>query len=338
MKLFLLLLVSFQALAVLPEVDLSTLPPKAVTSGESLIFDAPGPNPGPGFQLPYANGQAKIRSGSGVNFTDVAYTDIIVSPGVKSAHVHCFFGNAKGSISTVTLVDLKTGESSNDGGTENQSSYWFPCLIDTRTHTVVPFKVRPIIYYNGPFAEKWFDDGMELLAGRANNTSPDDWYISQKKILWECEGVGSSLIPTTCGEGQFLRFKILFPNCNDGRLSSDDHYSHMAYAGYSASGIKLALKDMLPNQCPSTHPIRLPDLSFILGFKMTDPDMINHVRLSSDPIGLPAGISGHADAKELHGDAFKVHILKNCLQARMDCGGKNIGQVNGVYKVLGEVN
>lgn len=339
MKVFLtLILFSAQAFAVLPVVDLSTVPPKAATTNQSLIFDAPGPNPGPGYQLPYSNGQAKIRVGSGAAFTDVAYTDLIIAPLLKSAHVHCFFGNVKGSIATATQADLNSGESSNDGGIENQSSYWFPCLIDTRTNSVVPFKVRPIIYYNGPLAERWFDDGMELLMGRASNTDTNDWYLREKKIIWECNGVGSALIPLICGEGQLLRLKLIFPNCGDGRLKSTDHYSHMAYAGYYANGDKLTAKDTLPNQCPRSHPIRYPDLSFILGFRMNDANMINYVRASSDHIGDPAGISIHGDAKEKHGNAFKVHILKNCLQARMDCGGKNIGQVDGVYKVLGEVN
>ena len=339
MRLFItLLLISLNASAVLPVVDLSTAPPKAATTNQSLIFDAPGPNPGPGYQLPYSNGQAKIRVGSGVNFTDVAYTDLIIAPLLNSVHPHCFIGNIKGSISTSTLADLKTAATSNDGGIENRSSYWFPCLIDTRTNSIVPFKVRPIIYYNGPFAEKWFDDGMELLVDKADNKNSNDWYLAQKKIIWECGGVGSPLIPLICGEGELLRLKLLFPSCSDGRLSSPDHYSHLAYAGYYANGDKLTAKDTLPNQCPRTHPIRLPDLSFIFGFRMNDPAMINYVRLSSDHIGDPAGISAHADAFEAHGPAFKVHILNNCLKAKMDCGGKNIGQVNGVYKVLGEVN
>lgn len=337
MRLFLLLLISFNAYAVLPVVDTTVLPPKAVTTKQSLVYDAPGPDAGPGYTYPVNNGQAKIRINAGLNFTDVAYTDLIVSPGKNSAHIHCFFGNEKGSIKTSTMTDLMTAGSSADGGFENRSSYWIPCLIDTRTNTVVPFKVKPLIYYNGPLTDQWFPDGMELLSGNSTNTDADNWYLREKKIMWECEGVASRLIPLICHQNEFLRFKVFMPNCSDGRLSSPDHYSHLTFATYDINGVKLLNKDMLPNQCPKTHPIRLPDLAFLLTWKMTDDAMINYIRLSSDPIDQPAGITAHGDAKELHGSAYKENILNYCLKGRMDCGGSNIGPINGVFKVLGEV-
>lgn len=58
--------------------------------------------------------------------------------------------------------------------------------------------------------------------------------------------------PRACSGG--IRATIIFPSCWDGKnLDSPDHQSHMAY---SPGGSALA-----GAACPSTHPIRVPQVS-----------------------------------------------------------------------------
>ena len=85
-----------------------------------------------------------------------------------------------------------------------------------------------------------------------------------KGICHRCTGNGAGLAPCDsrdtsefpnkpCPGG--IRASVIFPSCWDGKnLDSPDHASHMAY---SPGGQTLA-----PASCPSTHPVRVPQLMY----------------------------------------------------------------------------
>ena len=69
-----------------------------------------------------------------------------------------------------------------------------------------------------------------------------------------CDPRDTSELPTKVCPGG-IRASIIFPSCWDGKnLDSPDHRSHVAYS---------PSKNVLANDaCPSTHPIRIPQLMY----------------------------------------------------------------------------
>jgi len=61
-----------------------------------------------------------------------------------------------------------------------------------------------------------------------------------------------------------IRATIIFPSCWDGKnVDSPDHKSHVAYApgNYALAG----------DQCPSTHPVRIPQVMYEVMFDTSGP-------------------------------------------------------------------
>jgi len=107
--------------------------------------------------------------------------------------------------------------------------------------------------------------GFRMIAGNAANT--DDSKVSKANIChrcWKgvneatftggapCTGADTVAVPMdpSCG---MIRQTLIFPHCWDGKnLDSPDHKSHVAYGqGSGASG---------GGACPSTHPVKLPQI------------------------------------------------------------------------------
>jgi len=70
-----------------------------------------------------------------------------------------------------------------------------------------------------------------------------------------CDANDTSEFPNKpCPGG--IRATIIFPSCWDGvNLDSPDHQSHVAYAPGSER-----LGGLAGDQCPSTHPVRIPQV------------------------------------------------------------------------------
>ena len=77
-----------------------------------------------------------------------------------------------------------------------------------------------------------------------------------------CDSKDTSELPgKVCPQG--IRASIVFPSCWDGKnLDSPDHRSHMAY---SPDGAVLASAT-----CPTTHPIRVPQLMYEMQWDTTE--------------------------------------------------------------------
>jgi hypothetical protein len=97
---------------------------------------------------------------------------------------------------------------------------------------------------------------------------------------------------------------IVFPNCWDGvHLDSADHRSHMAYPGKGGA-------------CPSTHPIRLVQLSMHVQY----PKLLNgaqgyHLAPNNDgTIPTP-----HADFINGWDQMVLENIVRTCLNPGLNC-------------------
>jgi hypothetical protein len=260
----------------------------------------------------------------------MAFDDPIVLPGQPGrSHLHTFFGNtAVTGNSTATSIN-NTGSATCLGGTANRSAYWIASMIDTRTGR--PMLPGPDIFiyyktgYKGVAAEavQPFPAGLRMIAGDARSTTPPARY--QERYEFYCSDAGhntsygnGTAIPT-CRAGDRLNVALTFPQCWDGRnLDSPDHKSHMAYA---------------ENGCPSSHPIPFVEISFQMYWLVPTTGDTSTWRLSSD-VADTSVRGGYS----MHGDWFngwKPDILntwvRNCINARRDCGVGELGDGRHLY-------
>jgi len=101
-----------------------------------------------------------------------------------------------------------------------------------------------------------------------------------------------------CAAPTNLELQVNFPDCSDGRATSADHRSHMAY---STAG-----------RCPASHPIPLPAVSLILCYpEVTSPNVF----LSSGGVN-----SGHADLMDGWKQPARGRLVQDCLNRYTACG------------------
>lgn len=249
-----------------------------------------------------------------------AFDDGIVYPGQPGrSHLHAFMGNTSSDAFT-TGANIRTkGRSTCRGGTANLSSYWIPALIDTATNLPIDFVESNVYYksgYQGVPAEdiKNIPEGLVMLAGDANNRTPDP-YTSVYK--WKCHNMPYPSnrgpgIPASCPTGDQLELEIRFPQCWDGvNLDSPDHKSHMTYGN--------------GQRCPATHPVALPEISFLVLWPVPASGSTAGWRLSSDTYAGPAGYSAHGDFIAGWNPAIVDRFTRNCIVARRDCGSHILG-------------
>ncbi len=240
----------------------------------------PDNGPGPGTQ-----GQFRI----GCVYSHFGYEDPIVKPKRPcEAHLHMFWGNTSASAYSVfnnpSLPSdpndiMEHGGSTCQGGPLNRSAYWIPALYDGplgARNLVIPENIT--LYYKSyrPWEVQPLPAGIELLIGNVNpGGSVNNNFVESDSLHWGCyePSAGQTVtrsptIPGTaatpaCPSGQDIQATIQFPQClatDDGTptgkpvLSSADFVSHTK---------------MVPNNdpCPSTHPYRVPQISYLVKWK-----------------------------------------------------------------------
>lgn len=194
------------------------------------------------------------------------FKDPIVSPGSRSAHLHTVFGSETFG-ETVTMADLTMDADSTCDLREDMSMYWMPALMhqgeplpallrvylahDTKGD-LRPFPLGLRAKVQDPRYLEWFciadkGDGrreeQEAFKGFPGRTTP----LGNPCVRWQA--------------------RQQFPSCWDGdRLDSPDHSSHLAYA--------------VDRACPSTHPVVLPELRFVVTYRLPRDDLTGALALS----------------------------------------------------------
>ncbi|MDH3294796.1 MAG: DUF1996 domain-containing protein [Acidimicrobiia bacterium] len=258
-------------------------------------------------------------------YSHFSYDDPIIYPGQPGkSHFHMFFGN--------TLTDAFTTEDSliNGGGGTcqgfelNRSAYWVPALLDGKGNAVVPFNI--IIYYKtkDPSSVIAMPQGLQMIGGNDIHNS----FETSGSLHWSCGGSGDKYNMTNripdCG-GDVINASVQFPNCWDGvNLSkpAPDYTSHLTYVSES-------------QPCPSSHPRRLPQISFLIYWEGTPS--VDGWYLSSDDLDAPDGVPGgslHADWWGGWNDETINLWTDGCLKASRNC---SFGQT-GTPRQLASLN
>jgi Domain of unknown function (DUF1996) len=269
--------------------------------------------------------------------THMGNDDPIVFPNQQgAAHHHTFFGNtttdAKSNVGALAGI----GNSTCTGGIANRSAYWIPSMIDTATNAPIKPYYALMYYKTGYVVPKQFitspPKGLRMIAGNSKSGSSQRTNAWTNPVTYACRAdlnqattASYDYIPS-CAKGQFIATQILFPQCWDGvNLDSPDHKSHMAYADndYPAE-----------NNCPTSHPIAIPRVSFNITFQVTANEGTANWRLASDNYaknGYNAGFSGHGDWANGWDEKVMAGIVKNCLNAGLDCGTHMLGDGTVIY-------
>jgi hypothetical protein len=224
--------------------------------------------------------------------------DPIVAPGRPGgSHMHDFFANkSTNAMSTAASLDANTSTSCQR--VADQAAYWTPAVLENG-QVVQPVVVRT--YYrvgvNDPSTVQAFPAHLRMIAGNSGATAAQPVEI----VSWACSVTGDEIEVTevpNCGAA-LLRMRVVFPDCWNGRdLDSADHKSHMAY---SVSG-----------QCPSTHPVPVPKLTYSIRYRVTD---YANLTLSSG-----GTYSGHGDFFNEWDQRSLVGLVRSCLASGLDCG------------------
>ncbi|MDH3295267.1 MAG: DUF1996 domain-containing protein [Acidimicrobiia bacterium] len=239
-------------------------------------------------------------------YSHFAYDDPIVFPGQPgTSHLHMFFGNTDTNAFTTTDALVNSGGGSCNGFELNRSGYWTPALLDGRGNVVVPQQI--ILYYKTKFPEmvQPLPQGLKMISGSTSGS-----FTASGQLHWSCgrSGFGynrSNHIPD-CG-GDLINASVVFPECWDGvNLDASDHRSHLEMVGSF-------------EPCPSSHPVRLPQISILLYFP--GQSSVDGWHLSSDGhqgAGPPGG-SLHADWFGGWNDEAVELWSEGCMERARNC-------------------
>ena len=258
-------------------------------------------------------------------YSHFSYDDPIIYPGQPGkSHFHMFFGNTNTDAFTTDEKLINEGGATCQGFELNRSAYWVPALLDGKGNAVVPFNI--IIYYKTKDTGSVIPmpQGLQMIGGNDIHNS----FKSDNTLHWSCGGSGKKYKMTNripnCN-GDVINASIQFPNCWDGvNLSkpAPDYTSHLTYVSESSS-------------CPSSHPQRLPQISFLIYWEGTDS--VDGWHLSSDNLDAPDGVPGgslHADWWGGWNDETIALWTNNCLRASRNC---SFGQT-GTSRELASLN
>jgi hypothetical protein len=247
--------------------------------------------------------------------------DPIIYPGQPGAsHLHMFFGNTEVDAFTTEDELINSGGGTCSGFELNRSGYWTPALLDGKGNVVVPDQI--ILYYKTKHPESVtaMPQGLQMLAGNTDSES----FESSDILTWSCGPNGHAYNETNripdCG-GDVINASIVFPNCWDGvNKTSPDFKSHLTYVNDN-------------EECPASHPRRLPKISILLYYPGTDS--VEGWRLSSDETGTfngPPGGTLHADWWGGWNDETMDLWIEGCMQAARNC---SYGQTGTPRQLMG---
>ncbi|KAF2007294.1 hypothetical protein P154DRAFT_480041 [Amniculicola lignicola CBS 123094] len=266
----------------------------------------------------------------------VERVDPLVNPGMKfTPHLHQIVGGNAFNITMDPEADLFAKSSCTSCSfKQDTSNYWTAVMFFK--NKAGQYKRVPQTGNGGPQGKLFNDGGLDIyyipsgkttafkkgfrmLAGAAGNTDSSKVKLSNIcHRCWTspnegtfvggapCSGTDTVAIPadTKC---KMIRQTIIFPTCWDGKnLDSPNHQDHVAYGqGSGANG---------GGACPSTHPVKLPQIMYELMWNVTD--MSNKADWPTDgsnPFVYSMNIGGSA----AHGD-YVFGWKDNSLQLAMD--------------------
>ncbi len=256
------------------------------------------------------------------DWSHYAQDDPIIKPNEPgTSHLHMFWGNTftnadmtSAEFGTGSKHDLlNNGGGTCQGGVLNRSAYWMPAMWDGPAgpgrQIVTPRSIT--LYYKTRFPAdvNLFPQGITLLVGNTTfNGGNGESFTADQNLHWGCydpilgQVTGASLsstIPLTCdssgtAECPFgpcnIQAGIEFPQCITGALSAPDFVSHTLLLPLNTS------------PCPASHPIRVPQISYLVQFETRPDAEVAQWRLSSDrdaDLANPPFPGG-----SLHGDWF----------------------------------
>jgi hypothetical protein len=275
--------------------------------------------------LALATAGSGLAGGSGIGtfyfvvtcpFGHSAPDDPIVFPRQPDrSHDHAFFGNVStNAFSTVaSLTRHRTACSDSD----DASAYWAPTLYVGGN--ALPPTEATVYYRRLTRADvRPFPRGLEMVAGNSHALTPQSpqittWYCGVLKSSFYGTMARSpigmerspSVAPTVsaaalphCTARTYLEIQVNFPNCSDGKATSTDHKSHMAYS--------------VAGRCPAAHPIPVPAISIVLRYP----------EINSTNVFLASGgiYSGHADFMDAWKPKPFARLVESCLNLGRDCG------------------
>lgn len=255
--------------------------------------------------------------------------DPLVYPGQPgAAHEHVFFGFPEtDSSTTIDMLEAATAPSTCEGEALNQSAYWVPSLL-SESGVRLEY-LEPLFYYKSGYhipadIIQAPPEGLVMIAGQEMAQPQSVVSAKYRCESWEAplpqfdEGDPMDHVPylPACQPGDLLEFRVVFPQCWDGvNLTSDDQRSHMAYpilaeAPHTGTG-----------QCPESHPVAIPEISYKFAFEVTASTGPSDTwRLSSDMGAHPNGSSLHGDWMNGWDPDIMDLIVNNCINPGYDCG------------------
>jgi hypothetical protein len=287
--------------------------------------------------------------------------DPIVYPGQPGkSHLHQFFGNTAANANS-TYSSLRTtggstctGQGGNTTATGQRTAYWMPAMLDGAGNVVKPN--RMLTYYKrvplGITDCQGAPDTLHMgfcvpvpnglrmitgynmatgLGGPADNTMLgwDCWAPNGAATTPLMPSMAAVVATGKCPAGSWLRAKIDFPTCWDGKyLDTPDHRAHvvMGTAPYNTpAGFR---------PCPVDHPYVIPTITMQAFYTVDANFVAGKWHLASDEMmpGTVAGTTLHADYWEAWSPIVKNIWETSCINAQKSCSNGGLG--NG-QKVAG---
>ena len=282
---------------------------------------------------PY-NGDIAFRIFCGISHMN--NDDPLVFPNQQNAtHHHTYFGNTSVNYKSDLNNLANVGNSTCSGGIMNRSAYWHPSMIDANGRAMPPDNSDGngqgvLFYYKAgydgvrPEDIKPVPKGLRMLTGNSKAKTSAEMQDVNYHCLQHSTATGylwnNKSIPN-CNVGDSVTMAMSFPRCWDGKnLDSPNHKDHMSTAQNGS--------------CPATHPVPLPQITFNMRWKVTKTNEALTWRLASDNYvqnGSNAGYSAHADYVAAWDANLMAGLVKNCLNAKRDCGGDVIGDGRVFY-------
>ena len=222
------------------------------------------------------------------DFSHRAPDDPIVHPGHQGmAHSHDFFGNTSTKYNS-TYKSLHAAATTCTRS-KDTAAYWMPTV---KWNGRVLESNRAVFYYRA--GGKKHTKVLAYPAGLKVVTPVN------QGVSWRCgrtdNGGGRRTPPSRCASGE-LGVRIIFPDCSNGKLDSDNHRSHMTYSRPIDSKVR----------CPKSHPRSVPVLTMNVTFDIPAGQR-GKVTLSS---GRASTI--HADFFNAWNQEALAALVKRCI-------------------------